>query len=180
MGVGPAAASASRHASHCLPLCSALLCQVVETAVSIGVIRLGVAKFAPLPPELFKYDFRCRGAASGAAGQRCLCTDCPQLSSCEAKLPGQVPHVPSRLPHCRCPAPRAPRRAPLLPTRAASRSRSRAAGCCGACWAPRCPPASSTCRHWRWRAWAPATPRGGAPWMRCRPSSPWTSPPTPP
>jgi hypothetical protein len=37
----------------------ALLNQVMETVVSIGVIRLGVAKFEPLPDELFKYDFRC-------------------------------------------------------------------------------------------------------------------------
>ena len=32
--------------------------QVVETGVSLAIIRLGVAKFEPLPAELFKYDFR--------------------------------------------------------------------------------------------------------------------------
>ena len=32
--------------------------QVAETAASIAVIRWNVAKFEPLPPELFKYDLR--------------------------------------------------------------------------------------------------------------------------
>lgn len=32
--------------------------QVIETAASIAIIRLGVAKFEPLPNELFKYDLR--------------------------------------------------------------------------------------------------------------------------
>lgn len=34
----------------------ALANQVAETAVSIAIIRLGVARFEPLPPDLFKYD----------------------------------------------------------------------------------------------------------------------------
>lgn len=36
----------------------ALANQVAETAVSIAIIRLGVARFEPLPPDLFKYDLR--------------------------------------------------------------------------------------------------------------------------
>ncbi|KAL4420180.1 hypothetical protein ABPG77_008316 [Micractinium sp. CCAP 211/92] len=36
----------------------ALVNQVIETAASIAIIRLGVAKFEPLPNELFKYDLR--------------------------------------------------------------------------------------------------------------------------
>jgi hypothetical protein len=43
----------------------ALVNQIMETVVSIGVIRLGVAKFEPLPAELFKYDFRCEAARGG-------------------------------------------------------------------------------------------------------------------
>ncbi|KAL4858773.1 Translation initiation factor IF-2 [Chlorella vulgaris] len=35
----------------------ALANQVAETGVSLAIIRLGVAKFEPLPPGLFKYDF---------------------------------------------------------------------------------------------------------------------------
>lgn len=52
----------------------ALLNQVIETAVSIGIIRLGVAKFAPLPPGLFKYDFRCVGACRCGCGSRAMPT----------------------------------------------------------------------------------------------------------
>lgn len=44
-----------------LPL---LALQVVETGVSLAIIRLGVAKFEPLPAELFKYDLRCAVAAA--------------------------------------------------------------------------------------------------------------------
>lgn len=36
----------------------ALANQVAETGVSLAIIRLGVAKFEPLPAGLFKYDFR--------------------------------------------------------------------------------------------------------------------------
>ena len=42
--------------ARCFVFCA---CQVVETAVSIAIIRLGVSKFEPLPKDLFKYDFRC-------------------------------------------------------------------------------------------------------------------------
>lgn len=41
-----------------LPPCPLRRHQVIETAVSIAIIRLGVAKFEPLPDELFKYDLR--------------------------------------------------------------------------------------------------------------------------
>lgn len=37
----------------------ALANQIVETAVTLAVVRLGVAKFEPLPADLFRYDFRC-------------------------------------------------------------------------------------------------------------------------
>lgn len=40
-----------------VPACSTAR-QVIETAASIAIIRLGVVKFEPLPEELFKYDIR--------------------------------------------------------------------------------------------------------------------------
>lgn len=49
--------------------------QVVETAVSLAIIRLGVAKFEPLPSELFKYDLGCawRGQRTVGCGTLVLC-----------------------------------------------------------------------------------------------------------
>ena len=76
---------------------------MVETAVSIAIIRLGVAKFEPLPADLFKYDFRCGAAA------RCCCRGGRQRPA-PCLLPAPLPADHSS--HAR-PSPPAPRSQPF-------------------------------------------------------------------